>query len=59
MIPKKPNTLYKQVAEDLNISETLVDNFMTFYYKEIRKNLTELNSVYGNMLSAMGGGNRA
>ena len=22
MIPKKPNTLYKQVAEDLNISET-------------------------------------
>ena len=26
---------------------------------ELSKNLTELNSVYGNMLSAMGGGNRA
>ena len=26
---------------------------------ELSKNLSELNSVYGNMLSAMGGGNRA
>lgn len=43
MIPRKPKDLYKQVAEDMNISETLVDNFMTFYYKEVRKNLTELN----------------
>ena len=42
MIPRKPKDLYKQVAEDMNISETLVDNFMTFYYKEVRKNLTEL-----------------
>jgi nucleoid DNA-binding protein len=43
MIPKKPKLLYKQVAEEMNISEVLVDNFMTFYYKEIRKNLSELN----------------
>lgn len=43
MIPKKPNLLYKQVAEEMNISEVLVDNFMTFYYKEIRKNLSEIN----------------
>jgi len=43
MIPKKPNKLYKQVAEEMNISEVLVDNFMTFYYKEVRKNLSELN----------------
>jgi hypothetical protein len=43
MIPKKPNLLYKQVAEEMNISEVLVDNFMTFYYKEVRKNLSELN----------------
>ena len=49
MIPKKPNILYKQVAEDLNVSETLVDNFMTFYYKEIRKNLTELNHIRINL----------
>jgi hypothetical protein len=43
MIPKKPNILYQQVAEDLNIPESLVDTFMTFYYKELRKNLSELN----------------
>ncbi len=43
MIPKKPNKLYKQIAEEMNISEVLVDNFMTFYYKEVRKNLSELN----------------
>jgi hypothetical protein len=43
MIPKKPNLLYKQVAEEMNISEVLVDNFMTFYYKEVRKNLSEIN----------------
>jgi len=49
MIPKKPNELYKQVAEDLNISESLVDAFMTFYYKEIRKNLSELNHTQINL----------
>jgi nucleoid DNA-binding protein len=49
MIPKKPNDLYKQVAEDLNISESLVDAFMTFYYKEIRKNLSELNHTQINL----------
>ena len=49
MIPKKPNLLYKQVAEEMNISEVLVDNFMTFYYKEVRKNLSELNYTKVNI----------
>ena len=43
MIPKKPIILYKQVAEDLNQSESLVDTFMTFYYKEVRKLLSDLS----------------
>jgi hypothetical protein len=43
MIPKKPIILYKQVAEDLNQPESLVDSFMTFYYKEVRKLLSDLS----------------
>jgi hypothetical protein len=49
MIPKKPNVLYKQVAEDLNIAENLVDAFMTFYYKTVRKNLSEINYTKINL----------
>lgn len=43
MIPKKPIVLYKQVAEDLNQPESLVDTFMTFYYKEVRRLLSDLS----------------
>ena len=35
MIPKKASKLYKQVAEDLDIEELLVENFIEFYYKKI------------------------
>lgn len=49
MIPKKPNTLFKEVAEDLEISEDLVDKFITFYYKDVRKHLSELNHIRINL----------
>lgn len=42
MIPKKASKLYKQVAEDLDIEELLVENFIEFYYKKIRDCLTNL-----------------
>jgi nucleoid DNA-binding protein len=42
MIPKKANKLYKQLAEDLNIEEDLVDKFIEHYYKEIRSALVNL-----------------
>lgn len=42
MIPKKSNELYKEVAEDLEISADLVEDLVQLYYKEIRKNLTGL-----------------
>jgi nucleoid DNA-binding protein len=42
MIPKKASKLYKQVAEDLDIEELLVENFVDFYYKKIRDCLTNL-----------------
>lgn len=49
MIPKKPNTLFKEVAEELEISEDLVDKFITFYYKDVRKHLSEINHIRINL----------
>jgi len=43
MIPKKYNILYKPVAEELNISETLVEDLISFYYKEVRFHLSSLS----------------
>lgn len=43
MIPKKPKILYKQLAEETNLNETLIDNLITFYYKEIRSEMSALN----------------
>jgi hypothetical protein len=42
MIPKKASKFYKQTAEDLNIEESLVEDFIEFYYKNIRHNLSNL-----------------
>lgn len=42
MNPKKSNKLYKEVSEELNLTEDLVQDFIEFYYKEIRRNLTDL-----------------
>ena len=42
MIPKKARNFYKQTAEDLNIHESLVEDFIEFYYKTIRYNLSNL-----------------
>jgi predicted DNA-binding protein YlxM (UPF0122 family) len=42
MIPKKANKLYKQLSEDLNIEESLIDTFIGFYYRTIREHMTEL-----------------
>jgi hypothetical protein len=42
MIPKKASKLYSQVAEDLNVEETLVEDFIEYLYKELRFHLSEL-----------------
>lgn len=42
MNPKKSSTLYKEVSEELNISETLVSDIIDFYYKDLRTNLSNL-----------------
>lgn len=42
MIPKKASKLYKQVSEDLDVDQVLVESFIDFYYKKIRECLTNL-----------------
>ena len=49
MIPKKPDALFKKVAEELEMSEDLIDKFVSFYYKDVRKQLTELNHTRINL----------
>jgi hypothetical protein len=42
MNPKKSNKLYTEVSEDLNLNEEQVEDIIEFYYKEVRKNLSDL-----------------
>jgi len=49
MIPKKPQTVIKQVSEELDLPESMVDEIVSFYYKEIRKNLSSLEHIKINL----------
>lgn len=42
MIPKKYNSIYQAVSEELDISQTLLEDLISFYYKEVKTNLTQL-----------------
>lgn len=42
MIPKKSKILYKEISEEFNISENLVDSLVDFYYKELKNKLINL-----------------
>lgn len=42
MIPKKATKLYTQVAEDLGVNATLVEDLIECFYKDVRQNLTSL-----------------
>jgi len=50
MIPKKPQAIINQVSEELNLPKTLVDDVISFYYKEIRKNLSSLEHPKVNLI---------
>ena len=49
MIPKKPQVIIKQVAEELDLPESLVDDIISFYYKEVRRNLSSLENPKVNL----------
>jgi nucleoid DNA-binding protein len=42
MNPKKANKLYKPVAEELHVDESLVEDLVEFMYKNVRQNLSGL-----------------
>lgn len=42
MNPKKSTKLYTEVSEDLNLKEDQVEDIIEFYYKEVRRNLSDL-----------------
>ena len=42
MIPKKASKLYKEVAEELDVEETLVEDLTEFLYKKVRQHLSNL-----------------
>lgn len=45
MKPKKPKEIIKQVSEELDLPQELIDDVVTFYYKTMRKKLTDLEDV--------------
>ena len=49
MNPKKANNFYRQVADELDDPEPLVENFIEFYYKAVRENMSNLSHHRINM----------
>ncbi len=45
MIPRKPNSFFKEVARELEVSEELVESVVNFYWKDARKQLTEPEDI--------------
>jgi len=49
MIPKKPEIIIKEVAEQNDLAQSLVDDIVSFYYKEVRKKLSSLEDININL----------
>lgn len=49
MIPQKSKSLYKEIAEELNIPIDLVEDLIECYYKEIKSNITGLKHLRINV----------
>ena len=49
MIPVKPKVLYKQVAEEEDVNQQLVDDLVSYYYVKIRQALSDLKYTRVNI----------
>lgn len=49
MIPKKSSEIINLTAEELNCSESKVDAVVSFYYKNLRKELSSLSEILINV----------
>jgi hypothetical protein len=49
MIPKKANSLYKELTKEFDVSEDLVESLIESYYKVLRKKLSNLSDTRINV----------
>ena len=49
MIPKKASSLYKEITEQFDVSEDLVENLIEDYYKTLRKKMSGLTDLRINV----------
>ena len=49
MIPKKANSLYKEIKEQFDVSEDLVESLIEDYYKTLRKKMSSLSDLRLNV----------
>ena len=49
MIPKKPSSLYKEITDEFECSEQLVDDLVHFYYKTLKKRMSGLTDLRLNV----------
>jgi hypothetical protein len=49
MIPKKPKLIVKQISEELDVADTMIDDIVSFYYKQVRLNLSSLDNLKINV----------
>ncbi len=49
MIPKKPKVIAKQVSEELDIEQSLVEDLTDFFYKDVRTTLSSLEQLRINL----------
>jgi flagellar motility protein MotE (MotC chaperone) len=49
MVPKKSSTIVKVIAEENDVSQQKVDAIVNFFYKEVRKNLSNISDLKINL----------
>jgi nucleoid DNA-binding protein len=49
MIPKKANSLYKEITKEFDVSEDLVESLVESYYKTLRKKMSGLTDLRLNV----------
>jgi len=49
MIPKKASSLYREVTDEFECSEKLVDDLVHFYYKTLKKRMSSIEDLRLNV----------
>ena len=49
MKPRSHKSFFEEVAKEIGVHKDVVDDFVTFYYSRLRKNLSELKDTHINI----------